>query len=242
LSRGSWLTLLAAPVGLVLTCGLAVQVVGGDPMLVAELVLAVVIAAWLLLIVRSARPAAVARHHLDQIAVTERVQQHEVRLVHSAGASAAFVAGAVQPAIYVGRRLLDILDSDELRGVLLHEEHHRRRRDPLRAIAISSWGTMFAGVPAIREWTARRIARLELEADRFAVAHGASPAAIASALLKCDRSWDTLAVGFASSVDLRVRGLLDTRGPVHPGARAPMEWLAPTTLAITLLVCHLFVG
>ena len=43
------------------------------------------------------------------------------------------VTGPLRPRILLPRRVVDALDSEELRSVLLHENWHRRRRDPVLA-------------------------------------------------------------------------------------------------------------
>ncbi|MDQ2941217.1 MAG: M48 family metalloprotease, partial [Chloroflexota bacterium] len=169
-----------------------------------------------------------------------RMRDHQVRLLGTTTAPEAFVAGPFRPAIFVSRALLDVLDLEELEAVLLHEEHHRRTRAPLRGLALACWSRLVGRLPAIRRWIDRRVAQLEIEADRYALAAGASSAAMASALIKCDRSMSPTGIGFASVADIRLRQLLGGGDPAHDPAAAPVEWLAPMLLALGLAACHLF--
>ena len=57
-------------------------------------------------------------------------------LIDLPGRRQAFTAGLLRPRVYVTRELLEALTSDELKAVLLHENHHRANRDPLRALVI----------------------------------------------------------------------------------------------------------
>lgn len=236
------LPMAVVPVSTVALCAAAARAAGGDPLLGAEAGLAVVIGLWLTLLMTRAVPAVAGQRELERLATLIRLREHEVRLLHAPCAPAAFVVGPLRPAIFVSRTLLDVLDAAELDAVLLHEEHHRRTLAPLRGLALVSWSRLVGGLPAVGRWIERRLAHLEIEADRHALAAGASPAAMASALIKCERSATPLGIGFASTADLRLRLLLEA-GPAADGpAAVPIEWLAPALLALGLAACHLFLG
>lgn len=230
-------TLLAA--SMVLMCAAAAHTIGGDPMLGAELGVGGLSAAWVTVVLAQARPAVAQQRKLELFARGLLLHGHEVRLIVS-GTTEAFVAGPLRPAIYVTHPLLAELDPGELRAVVLHEEHHRRHGDPLRSLALSSWGLLLGWLPAAAGWIERRSAHIEIEADRYALRNGATSAALASALLKCDRSGSLAAIGFASAADLRLRRL------VHGGndddtVAFPVEWMGPVVLAMALGLCHVFV-
>ena len=231
------LALVAACV--VAACAAAARTIGGDPMLGAELGLAALTVAWASVLVARARPALAGQRELERSARRLRLHDHEVRLI-SARRTEAFVAGPVRPAIYVTRSLLDVLDAAELHAVVLHEEHHRRHRDPLRSLALTSWNGFFRWLPGARRWIDRRLAHLEVAADQYALRNGASRAAMASALLKCDRGTSVAASGFSAAADVRLRRLLS--GTTGNEASVPMEWLGPVTLGVALVACHLFLG
>jgi hypothetical protein len=77
-------------------------------------------------------------------------------------------------------------------------------------------------VPRARGLLSGRLAAIEIEADRFALAGGASRRHLASALLKLDPA--PFAVGFAGGGDERLRSLLDDEA--RPGHAIPVEWMA----------------
>ena len=234
---GIVLVLIASSV--VVACAAAARTLGGDPMLGAELGLAALIVAWASVLVARARPALAGQRELERSARRLRLHDHDVRLI-GGRRTEAFVAGPLRPAIFVTAPLLEVLDASELHAVVLHEEHHRRQRDPLRSLALTSWGRLFGWLPAADRWIDRRLAHLEIAADRYALRNGASRAAMASALLKCDRSSSVAAMGFSTAADMRLRGLVS--GTVTDEASAPMEWLGPATLAFAVVACHLFLG
>lgn len=236
------LPLAVAPIVTVTLCAAAARAIGGDPMLGAELGVAAVVSAWLTLLARRTGPAIAGQRQLERVATPIHLHGLNVQLFDARRAPEAFVAGPIRPAIFVSSALLDALDAEELQAVLLHEEHHRRTRAPLRGLALLCWSPLLGWLPAIRHWIERRIAQLEIDADRYALATGASSAAIASALIKCDRSTSPLGIGFSSVAELRLRRLLDVGLPDDGPAAAPIEWLAPVALAVGLAVCHLFLG
>jgi Zn-dependent protease with chaperone function len=233
------LFLAVTAAGIVMVCAAAAQTIGGDPMLGAELGLASLTAAWAGVLVTRAGPALAGQRELERSARRLRVHDHDVRLI-GGRRTEAFVAGPVRPAIYVTAPLLDVLDASELQAVLLHEEHHRRQRDPLRSLALTSWGRFLGWLPGAERWIERRLAHLEIAADQYALRNGASRAALASALLKCDRSSSVSAMGFSAAAEMRLHRLVS--GTTSHEASAPMEWLGPVTLGVAVVACHLFLG
>ena len=96
----------------------------------------------------------------------------------------AFCAGLLRPQIFLSTGTLRQLRDDELEAVLAHEEHHRRRRDPLRIAVARVFGHAFFFLPILRRLSDRYCAMAELAADDAAVrtAPGGSTT-LASALL-----------------------------------------------------------
>jgi len=98
--------------------------------------------------------------------------------------SRAFAAciGLWRPGIYVSRGLLETLVDAPLRGMLAHEEAHRRRRDPLRLLVWRALARRLRRIPWATSMAARAELRIEIVADRFACA-ATTPAQLAAALL-----------------------------------------------------------
>lgn len=129
---------------------------------------------------------------------------------------AAFAAGLGRPAIFCDERLLATLTGEELLAVTLHERAHQLARDPLRTAALATVTPFVRMSSPGAAWLERLAARREIAADRFALSHGASRTAIASALLKVGRLEPAVVPGFAPAVDLRLRALLDEEAEIVP--------------------------
>ncbi len=77
----------------------------------------------------------------------------------------AFTAGWLRPRVYVAAKVVNVLTVEELAGVLAHENHHVRQRDPLRLFAMRFLGALLFWLPVGR--TLARVAadNAELAAD-----------------------------------------------------------------------------
>ena len=125
------------------------------------------------------------------------------------GLSGALVAGLCRPQIFCGHDLSSRLNTDELRAVILHEHHHQLAGAPVRLVVIAALGTILRRLEAGRAWIERERARIEVAADAFALASGASRPALARALVKLGTGpASSIAPGFATAADLRIRELL----------------------------------
>jgi Zn-dependent protease with chaperone function len=79
----------------------------------------------------------------------------------------AFCFGLLTPRIYISTGLVQALTDRELQAVLLHEDHHRRRRDPLRTLLADVLATIFFFLPVVAEWRNFFLTAAELAADRY---------------------------------------------------------------------------
>jgi BlaR1 peptidase M56 len=96
----------------------------------------------------------------------------------------AFCSGFLRPQIFLSTGTLRDLRGDELEAVLAHEEHHRRRRDPLRIAIARVFSHAFFFLPILRRLSDRYCAMAELAADDAAVrTTRGGGATLASALL-----------------------------------------------------------
>lgn len=228
------------PVALTAGCALVASVTGSDPMLGVEVAALTLSVAWLVHIGRGTQRALAEAAGLSARSQRLNVAGAEVRLLDTT-TPAAFVSGLLRPQIYLSPSLIEILDRRELRGVLLHEQHHRRTRAPLRGLALESWQRALGWLPPARHVLAARLAALEIEADAAAVARGVEPATLASALVKCGAHLPGSASAFSAASDIRIGELVAWgRGErLDRTLSIPVEWAAPAIAIITLWVCHL---
>ena len=226
------------PVALTAGCAMIASVTGSDPMLAVELVALALVAAWLVHLSRGARQALTEAARLSAESQRVSVAGAEVRLLDTT-TLAAF--GLFRPQIYLTPALIELLDRDELRGVLLHEQHHRRTLAPLRGLALESWQRALGWLPPARHALAARLAALEIEADAAAVARGVDPATLASALVKCGPSRPGSASAFSAASEIRIDELVAWgRGRrLDRHLSIPVEWAAPASALMALWVCHL---
>jgi len=108
----------------------------------------------------------------------------ESRLTYLAiSTSVAFCYGFLWPRVAITAGLTHRLDDEEeLVAVLVHERHHMQRRDPLRYLLIRSLTSGLFMIPAAKAARLWIETRIELAADRAALAV-VSPGALATALL-----------------------------------------------------------
>lgn len=81
----------------------------------------------------------------------------------------AFCFGLFRPRIYLSTGLVNALSDTELKAVLLHEDHHRCRFDPLRTLLADLLATLFFFLPTVTEWRDQFVVAIELAADHHAM-------------------------------------------------------------------------
>jgi len=235
-ARRPVVALAAATIALAWCAGAAL-VTGQDPMAVAELAVLGIVLTWAALTVREIRAGHALGRALTAASGEAAVAGLPCRLIE-AGPHDAFVVGALSPTIYVGAGYAASLDEDELRAVMLHEEHHRRTRAPLRAAALESWRRLARPSRSVQGFVTARLAELEVAADAFAIDRGADPGALASALLKSERG-SSRAAAFSGAADLRIAALVGAaRGEPARPTRLPVEWLPLPLIGVVLMACH----
>jgi len=231
---------LAVPVALMAICA-ALEAGGvGSAIMYAEIALLVVLLAWLLLVASDVVRAAIGEPRLAELGAATWLEGHDVRVVRRGPERSAFVLGPVRPRIYVSDALIAVLDRAQLQAVLRHEEHHCRRRDPLRSVALDAWQRLFGWVPVVRRWLVRRSADLEIAADDYAIRRGVSRSALASALLNCDAPSARPAFGVDATANVRIHRLVSSRSELRP--TTPGEWLTPFMAAVGLVACRVLLG
>jgi Zn-dependent protease with chaperone function len=95
----------------------------------------------------------------------------------------AFCYGLLRPRICISTGLAETLTDKELSGVLLHEDYHCRRYDPLRGLAVEVVAAMLFFLPVAAELRDGFLTATEVEADRYAVRLAGRPS-LAGALHK----------------------------------------------------------
>jgi beta-lactamase regulating signal transducer with metallopeptidase domain len=146
----------------------------------------------------------------------------------------AFCAGLVCPKVFVSTGAVTSLDRDELEAVVRHEDHHRRRCDPLRLLVTASIAEGLFFSPAVRELSERHDEMCEIAADQHAIDRRGGRAALARAMLTID-SADTTPIGVGISSE-RVDALFAGSGRrVASGVRPAPVVLTVASVALAAL-------
>jgi len=225
--------------GVAVVCLIAASLAGGYPVLGIEVSGAAVLSVWTVVSLREVIRGRRLARALDEQSAPDAAAGVACRVVPGGGRRA-FVLGAIRPRIYVGDALITTLDAGELRAVLLHEEHHRRTRAPLRAVGLQAWLALVGRATPFRNVLVRRLTDLEAEADADALRRGAEASALASALLKADPGFAPGA-SFSTSSTQRLERLLAIAEGVEPvgSRRLAYEWVPVAVIAIVASACHL---
>jgi hypothetical protein len=84
----------------------------------------------------------------------------------------AFVAltkGFLRPHIYISSGVLKRFNTKEVEAILLHEQHHRLSRDPVKIWLVTLLTDAFGYIPFIRKVAQYFLTWREVEADRFTI-------------------------------------------------------------------------
>lgn len=140
------------------------------------------------------------------------------------GEPQAFCAGLLRPRVYLSRGALASLTADELRAVVAHERHHRRRRDPLRLLVMRALADGLFFLPALKRMSSRYASLVELAADEAAVEALGERRSLARALLRFG----------AAAPGLAVAGISPERIGHLDGDRAASRWqLSSASIALS---------
>lgn len=121
----------------------------------------------------------------------------------------------LRPRICLATGLVDRLETDELRAVLLHERYHLRHRDPLRLVIARYFAAGLYVVPVVEELVEHYSVQKEIAADQDAVRTIGGVRALASALYKVLPDADDVSlgllvpVGSLSVTEARIDQLVD---------------------------------
>lgn len=95
-----------------------------------------------------------------------------------------FCAGLISPCIYLSRKTVEKLTTEELEALLLHEKHHLEHRDPLRILLGRLVVSILFFIPVLQDVLRRYLVEIELAADQNAIQHQGDRRGIAGALHK----------------------------------------------------------
>ncbi|MBW7957167.1 MAG: M56 family metallopeptidase [Deltaproteobacteria bacterium] len=157
-------------------------------------------------------------------------------LIKDESVRAAFTYGLLKPRVYISTGLLNILSSEEAKAVLLHEINHKKRRDPLRFLALGFLKDAFFYIPAARQLASYSRLKREEEADDAAARSSYGPITLASAILKVARNNIYLPVpsitGSQTDLSGRIRRLVEGKKTAFP--LAPRKAAASAAIALFL--------
>jgi hypothetical protein len=142
----------------------------------------------------------------------------------------AFCAGYLRPRIYISAGATKLLAPEELRAVLLHEQHHRKAHDPLRFACARVLNQALFFLPALSPLSERYVELAELRADDAAVRAAAGERApLAAALLAFD---ERAPAGSAGISPERVDSLLGARMQ----KRLPVALIVASVVALAVTI------
>lgn len=194
-----------------------------------------VVAAWLSRFIAGTVATVRISRSLRHRWVPASIHGIDCRVVADVSAQA-FALGLVRPRVYITGWAIASLDPDAQRAVLLHEDHHRRTRAPLRTLVIACWSDTIGRIPGIRDVLERRLAGLEQDADRHALRHGVRRSDLARALLALDAYGP--GAGFTGYSRARVEALLDPVRVDRGTTRGmPLEWVGAGVMLFGALAC-----
>jgi hypothetical protein len=140
----------------------------------------------------------------------------------------AFCAGYLRPRIYVSTGALEALSADELAAIVVHEQHHRAVRDPLRLACSRILSQALFFLPALSPLGERYRDLAEERADGAAVREAGEARPLASALLAFDAAAPAGASGISPA---RVDSLLG----LSSARRLPSSLIALSLAAVAAL-------
>ncbi|HEY8656931.1 MAG TPA: M56 family metallopeptidase [Candidatus Limnocylindria bacterium] len=147
----------------------------------------------------------------------------------------------LRPRICLSTGLVQRLDTEELRAVLLHERYHLRHRDPLRLVVARYFAAGLYVVPVVEELVEHYTVQKEIAADQDAVRTLGGVRALASALYKVLPDADEVSlgllvpVGSLSVTEARIDQLVDGRAVPLVLSRAGIALSGGTLAAATIL-------
>jgi len=148
--------------------------------------------------------------------------------------SLAFTGGLLRPRVFLSTKLLETLDEEELRIVVLHESHHQRSKDPLKSLAVSFVSDFLFFLPVSKFLKKAYFLESETAADARSVELRGDRLAIVGLLLKVRKLDSVQASWFFDPTTERIKRLLGERTRIVPSIKKIV--LAIVLLAITAFI------
>ena len=134
-----------------------------------------------------------------------------VALIRDGSVKVAFTHGLIRPKIYISTGLLNSLTREEARGVLFHEIHHKKNRDPLRFFLATMLRDTFIYLPIGAYVTRRLHAVKERAADDAVIKRTGDPFVFAETLLKVAMFGVDMRLDIARAASITGSGSLESR-------------------------------
>lgn len=168
-------------------------------------------------------------------ATAQRLGLARALVVFEAPVATAFTAGLIRPRVFVSTAALDLLTTDEIEAVLLHERAHMQHSDPLRMTLARLIASLLFFLPLADELRCRFETAKELEADRAVLEAQRRVAPLAGALVRLGSAplrTQHVAIGAWSCAAARVAQLEGVAAAtLLPSGSARAGWLTVLVMA-----------
>jgi len=198
-------------------CSAAFHAIGGNPLarapsIIAGIALGIVLGRFWWTLVQGVR--AMRRARIRQLEPTWRLERGQSVYVLPLDQPEAYSLGSARGQVVISQGLLDVLDEEERRAVLLHEEGHLRAGHQLMLLVARAAATALQPLAPARATMSEVEQAVEEAADAYAAMRLGRPGVVARSLTKAALAGlrdpaGAVALGAGPDVPARVRRLLD---------------------------------
>ncbi len=107
--------------------------------------------------------------------------------------------GLRNPKIYLSTKMISLMNTQELKAILIHEKQHMQERDSFLLVFAAILQTLFPFFPLFTDLIRKYKIDREIDADRKAIEYTGDPESVISVLKKL-LSYPTPAMNFASAI------------------------------------------
>lgn len=159
----------------------------------------------------------------------------------------AFTMGFFRPHIVISTGLLDMLETDEVEAVILHETHHLQHFDPLKIFLVTLLSEVMWYVPFTKHLAHDYKTLRELLADQYAIRKMGTSEHLGRALLKLAKNapsrFNVMAVSVTeTTINYRIKQLLDPDRPVRLPVLVKPKPLVVSTISLLILISMVLGG